>query len=162
MKLLLKQKLLSFLDSFNVFYEDDSIAYTVKSRIALGKNMFVYDANGNNVAQLKQKVLKFLPTYEIYKEGTYMGCVKKKLTLFSPEYILDYKGWSIEGDILGWNFSIYDNGTRIMSVEKELLNLTDTYTIDIADDANALEGLLIALSIDAEKRAVIGSHDDDI
>lgn len=37
MKLLLKQKLLSFLDSFNVFYEDDSIAYTVKSRIALGK-----------------------------------------------------------------------------------------------------------------------------
>lgn len=162
MKLLLKQKLLSFLDSFNVFYEDDSIAYTVKSRIALGKNMFVYDANGNNVAQLKQKILKFLPTYEIYKEGTYMGCVKKKLTLFSPEYILDYKGWSIEGDILGWDFSIYDNGTRIMTVEKELLNLTDTYTIDIADDANALEGLLIALAIDAEKRAVIGSHDDDI
>ena len=29
-------------------------------------------------------------------------------------------------------------------------------------DANALEGLLIALAIDAEKRAVIGSHDDDI
>lgn len=162
MKLLLKQKLLSFLDSFNVFYEDDSIAYTVKSRIALGKNMFVYNANGNNVAQLKQKILKFLPTYEIYMDGTYMGCVKKKLTLFMPEYILDYKGWSVEGDILGWDFSIYDNGTRIMTVEKELLNLTDTYTIDIADDANALEGLLIALAIDAEKRAVIGSHDDDI
>ena len=37
------------------------------------------------------------------------------------------------------------------SISKELLNWTDTYTIDVADPGDALYALMVVLAIDAEK-----------
>ena len=60
-------------------------------------------------------------------------------------------GGFVDGDIFGWDYSVYSGAEQIMYVSKELLHLTDTYVIDVYDDSNALAGLLIALAIDAEK-----------
>ena len=46
---------------------------------------------------------------------------------------------SIEGDLWEWNYLVSDaDGRTVMTVQKELLNWTETYVLDIADSADAL------------------------
>ena len=53
-----------------------------------------------------------------------------------------------------WNYLVSDaNGRTVMTAQKELLNWTDTYVLDIADDADALYCLMVVLAIDAAKCA---------
>ena len=39
----------------------------------------------------------------------------------------------------------------VATVSKQLLNLTDTYAIDVVDPKDALLALMVVLAIDAEK-----------
>lgn len=51
-----------------------------------------------------------------------------------------------------WDYSITGrNGEEVASISKELLHMTDTYVLDIANPANALHVLMFVLAIDAEK-----------
>ena len=94
----------------------------------------------------------FHPTTNIYIGSNYLGNVRKKFTLFSEDYNIDFKGWTVEGDIFGFEYSIYDvNKNYIGSVSKELFHLTDHYVIDIKNESDALIVLMFTLAIDAEK-----------
>ena len=51
-----------------------------------------------------------------------------------------------------WDYRIMaPGGGTIATVSKELLHLSDTYVLTIADPADALTVLMFALAIDAEK-----------
>ena len=132
MKLVLKQRLFSWFDSYDVCDEYGNAVFSVKGRLAWGHLLEIYDTM-------------------IYIGGEYMGCIKKEFTFFKPKFDIDFCGWRVDGDIFGWDYSVYSGAEQIMYVSKELLHLTDTYVIDVYDDSNALAGLLIALAIDAEK-----------
>ena len=91
---------------------------------------------------------------DVYKRqgGECVGQIKKEFTFFKPVFTLDCSGWSIEGDLWEWNYLVSDaDGRTVMTVQKELLNWTDTYVLDIADSADALYCLMVVLAIDAAK-----------
>ena len=46
-----------------------------------------------------QKVLTFLPKFEIYKNGSYIGCLSKEFSFLTPHYnmyVLDDNGVKVE------------------------------------------------------------------
>ena len=99
-----------------------------------------------------QKVLTFLPKFEIYKNGSYIGCLSKEFSFLTPHYNIDYNGWHIDGTIMEWDYSILDqSGYLIARVNKELFHMSDTYVIDVQDPGNTLDALMFVLAIDAEK-----------
>lgn len=151
MILTVKQKLLSILDNYNITDEFGNVVFTVKGQLALGHTFCVFDKYGNEVGLLKQKLFTILPKYEIYTNGMYAGCIKKEFTFFVPKFNLDYKGWRISGDIFEWDYSVYDGMREVMRVSKEVLRLADTYNVFIEDERDVLDGIMIALAIDAEK-----------
>ncbi len=151
MKLILKQRLFTWFDSYDIYDEYGNTVFTVKGQLAWGHCLKVFDSTDNEVAMLKEKLLSFLPEFEIYINGKYEGSIKKQFTFITPKFTLDYKGWCVDGDWLQWDYSVCDGDVKIMTVSKDVLKFTDTYVIDIYDDANTLSGLMIALAIDAEK-----------
>lgn len=152
MKLLFKQRLFSWLDSYDIYDEAGTVVYRVKGKVSLGHKLVIYDANGTEVGMVSQRILAFLPKFEIYKNGQCVGCLKKSLSLFIPHYNLDYKNWHIEGSFLEWDYSILDSfGTTVATIRKEIFNLTDTYVIDVDNPQDALDALMFVLAIDAEK-----------
>lgn len=151
MKLIFKQRLFSWFDSYDIYDVNGNIVFTVKGKLAWGHCFRVFDSYGNEAAMLKEKALSFLPVFEIYINGKLEGTIKKQFTFFRPKFTLDYKGWSVDGDWLQWNYSVYGGGMKIMTVSKDVMNFWDTYVIDVFDDSNVLSGLMIALAIDAEK-----------
>ncbi len=43
------------------------------------------------------------------------------------------------------------SGTAVAVIDKELFQMSDTYTIDVADEQDAIYALMVRLAIDAEK-----------
>ncbi|MBR3810802.1 MAG: LURP-one-related family protein [Agathobacter sp.] len=152
MKLIFKQRFFSWFDSYDIFDEAGNTLYVVKGELAWGHLLRIYDVSGIELGYIKQKIFTLLPTFEIYINDRYAGCISKELSFLKPKYNIDYNGWHIEGDWLEWDYSILNAaGQSIASVSKELWNWTDTYVIDVTNSQDALCALMIVLAIDAEK-----------
>ena len=152
MKLLLKQRFFSWFDSYDIYDERGAVAFTVKGELAWGHCFKIYDAHGLELGTVKQRVLTFLPKFEIYQGNQYVGCIEKEFSFLRPRYNIDFNGWHVEGSFMEWDYSILDrSGREIATVSKELFNWTDTYVIDVENPQDALGALMLVLAIDAEK-----------
>lgn len=152
MKLLFKQRMFSWFDSYDIYDESGNTVYVVKGQLAWGHKLKIYDANGTEVGMVVQRVLTLLPKFEIYKNDTYIGCLSKELSFLKPHYNIDYNGWHVDGTVMEWKYSILDgSGYLVASISKELFHMTDTYVIDVNNPEHALDALMFVLAIDAEK-----------
>ena len=152
MKLLFKQRFFSWFDSYDIYHEDGSVAYTVEGKLSWGHCLHILSPQGEHIATVQQRVLTFLPKFELYEGETCIGTLKKELTFFKPKYNIDFNGWHVEGDVFEWDYTITgpDGGT-VAAVSKEPFHWTDTYVLDITDPKDALYVLMFVLAIDAEK-----------
>ncbi len=152
MKLLFKQRFFSWFDSYDIYNEAGETVYTVQGQLAWGHCLKIYDASGREIGTVKERILTFLPKFEMYLGERYIGCISKEFTFFKPRYNIDCNGWQVDGSWLEWDYTILDrSGRNIASVSKEIFNWTDTYVIDVRDPADALCALMLVLAIDAEK-----------
>lgn len=152
MKLLFKQRMFSWFDSYDIYGEDGNTVFTVKGQLAWGHKLQILDADGYILGTVKEQVLRFLPHFDFYQGDALLGTLKKEFTLFRPAFSLDFNGWQVEGSFLEWDYTIVDSmGQCVATISKELWNWTDTYSITVDDPANALYALMVVLAIDAEK-----------
>lgn len=152
MKLLFKQRLFSWFDSYDIYNEAGETVYIVKGQLSWGHCLKIFDAFENEIGTVKEVVFSLLPRFEMYLGDTYIGCISKELSLFKPKYDIECNGWHVEGDFMEWNYDILDMaGQCVAVVSKELFNLTDTYVIDVSNPQDALGALMLVLAIDAEK-----------
>ena len=152
MKLLFKQRMFSWFDSYDIYDENENTVYVVKGQLSWGHCLKIFDREENELGTVKQEVLTWLPKFELYEGENYIGCLEKELGWFKPRYNIDFNGWHVEGDFPGWDYTITKPvGETVATVSKELLQWTDTYVLDIVDPADALYVLMFVLAIDAEK-----------
>lgn len=152
MKLLFKQRFFSWLDSYDIFDERGETMFTVEGKLAWGHTLHILNRQGKHIGTVKERVITLLPKFELYVHDEYVGCISKELTLFRPAFDIDFNGWHVEGSFMEWDYSVIDgSGRQIAQVSKEIFNLTDTYSIEVFDSANALYALMLVLAIDAEK-----------
>lgn len=152
MRLLFKQRLFSWFDSYDIYDEAGNTLYVVKGQLAWGHCLKIFDPAGNELSTVKEKILTFLPKFELYLKDQYMGCIAREFTFFKPRYHIDCNGWQIDGDWLEWDYTIVGpTGLPVAAVSKDVWHLTDQYVIDVTDPQNALCALMVVLAIDAEK-----------
>lgn len=152
MKLLFKQRFFSWLDSYDVFSEAGETVYTVKGQLAFGHCLKIYDTAGAEIGTVKERILTFLPKFEMYLGQDYIGCIRKEFTLLRPKFTVECKDWHVDGDWFEWDYRILNSsGQVVATVSKDLWKWTDTYVIDVADPRDALCALMLVLAIDAEK-----------
>lgn len=154
MKLLIRQKVFSLKDRFNVYDEAENVRYTVEGEwLSLGKKLHIYNAQGMEVGMIRQKLFTLLPKFEIIINGEVCGTIEKKFTLFKPRYDIDFNGWRAEGDFIGWNYEVWQACSVAMRIYKKLFTWGDTYVIDYAEPVDELAGLMLVLTIDAVNSA---------
>ena len=152
MKLLFKQRLFSWFDSYDIYDELGTAVYTVRGQLAWGHCLKIFDLNGHGLGTVKERVFTFLPKFELYEGEQYLGCISKEFSPFVPRFSIDCNGWYIEGSFMEWDYHILDDeGYEVASISKELFQMSDTYVIDVHDPQDALCALMVVLAIDAEK-----------
>ena len=82
MKLLFKQRLFSWFDSYDVYDSDGTTYYTVEGKMAWGHKLHILDPNGIHIGTVKQVMLTFMPKFELYVNDSYIGCISKEFTFF--------------------------------------------------------------------------------
>ena len=158
MELHIKQRVFSWTDSYDVYDEAGMPKYDVRADFfSFGHQIHVYDKRtGEELGSVHQKLLTLLPTFELVMDGRPVGVIRKRFTLFSNNYKVDYRNWNVEGDFLGWDYRVMQGSTEVMSISRQLLAWGDTYTLRFQNPANEFPGLLLVIAIDAANC----SHDD--
>ncbi len=152
MQLLFKQRLFSWFDSYDIYDRAGRTAFTVEGQLSWGHRLEIYGPAGDHLGTVKEEVLTLLPRFSLYAQGSYLGCIRKELSLFKPRFQLDCNGWQVDGDFWQWEYQVTDPaGGVVMQASKQLFHWTDTYTLDIRREADALLCLMIVLAIDAAK-----------
>lgn len=151
MKLLIKQRVFSWTDTYDVYDEYENSKYYCRAEfLSLGHRIHIYNkATNREVGVVRQKLLTLLPKFEIEVNGGKVGTIQKQFTLLRPKYEIDFNGWRVAGNFLGWNYDVMSDNRTIMHISKELFRWGDTYVIDYQNPADELMGLLLVIAIDA-------------
>lgn len=152
MKYQIRQKILSFKDSFTIKNENEQDMFVVEGKVfSIGHKLNLNNINGNLLYYIEQKLFKLLPEYYIYNSSvTQVAMIKKKLSFFKPKYIIesDFGVFELNGDILDHNFEVVKNNIVCAVVSKKWFALSDTYGVDINDNIDAAFILSLIIVID--------------
>ena len=80
MKMLFKQRMFSWFDSYDVYDEVGNVLYVVKGQLAWGHCFKIFDANGSYLGKVEERVFSFLPKFEIYLGDLCIGCISKEFS----------------------------------------------------------------------------------
>ncbi len=99
MKLLFKQRMFSWFDSYDIYDEFGNIVYEVKGEFSWGHCLKIYDMNGIEVGTVKEKMMTFMPKFEMYFGETYVGSINlhfssRNTRLIIMTGVLKENGWN--------------------------------------------------------------------
>ena len=153
MKLYIKQRVVSLVDSYDVYGGNFNKKYTVKARMEdffkLGVHLHVYDLTGHEVGVVRQKAFQLMPTFEIEIDGQKIGEIKKQFNLLKKNFDMNYLGLRVDGDFFGWNYFVFQDENLVMTISKEVVSLGDAYMIEFNDPDVEIYGLMLVVAIDA-------------
>ena len=152
MRFILRQKIFSLRDVFQIKDENDEPAYEIVSKIlALRRTFVMRDRDENEVAVIKRKIFAIRPTFYLtFADGSKALLKKKFFSWFSSKYFLNFNGQDIVilGDFLEHEYDFLIDDEPIASVSKKWFSWTDTYGVDLADEKIAPLVLACVVIID--------------
>lgn len=148
MKFIVKQRILSFTDSFVIHNEHKKPAYRVEGKLfAFGDKLRIYDMNNQERVYIEQKLFKLLPEYHLFENGERVAVVKKGFTFFKPRFNIESKSgaYTVDGNLFAYNFRVLKEGVVVARVDKAFFAFRDTYTVTISPGED--EAFLLAVCI---------------
>lgn len=160
MRYVMRQKFFALGDDFHIRDAEGRDVYHVDGRaFSIGDKLAVRDMAGTELAFIKQKLLAWGPTYEIYRDGRLAAVVKKKLfALFHHRFTVDVPGpddLEAEGDFTDHEYEFRRGERVVATVSKRWFSWTDTYGIDVAPGEDDVLILASAVVVD------LACHPDD-
>ena len=153
MRYVMKQKLFCFGDDFRIKDAAGNDVFFVDGKVfTIGQKLSFQDMHGQELACIRQKLLAWGPTYEIYRDGNLAAVVKKHLfTFFRCAFTVDVPGpddLEAQGSFLDLEYSFTRGGRQVAEVSKRWFSFGDTYGVDIADDQDQVLILASTVVID--------------
>lgn len=152
MRYMMKQRLFSWADDFYVKDESGQDCFYVDGKVfSLGHQFSFQDLAGQEICSIKQVILSWGPSYEIYKSGQLWATVKKELfTLFNARFEVDGGEGHLEaaGDFLNHHYTFTRAGQPIAEVSMQWFTLADTYGVDIAQGEDDILVLASTVVVD--------------
>lgn len=153
MRYVLKQRFLCFGNDFHIQDADGNDRFFVDgAAFSLGEKLQLLDMQGQELAYIRQRLLSWGPTYEIYRNDQLAAVVRKELfTFFHCKFEVDGPGnqdFEATGDFMDHEYEIAAPYGVAARVSKRWFSWTDTYGIEIADGQDPVLFLATAVVID--------------
>jgi len=134
----MKQKLFCWGDDFTIKDDQGRDVFFVDGKaFSIGEKLSFQDMAGNELAFIRQKLLAWGPTYEIYRGSELAAVVKKHLfTFLNCKFTVDVPGpddLEAEGNFLDHEYRFTRGGRIVATVSKQWFSWTDTYGVEVAD-----------------------------
>lgn len=153
MRYVLRQKMLCLGDDYTIKDADGNAAFYVDGKVfSIGDKLSFQDMQGNELAFIRQRLLAWGPTYEIYRDGELAATVKKHLfTFVRCAFTVDVPGpndYEAQGSFLDMEYTFRRDSGPVATVSKTWIALTDSYGIDIVEGEDDVLILASAVVID--------------
>jgi uncharacterized protein YxjI len=153
MALLIRERLLQSVKSYDILNENGEPAYTTAGRlkgqfIVMGHQLHVFDLQGKEVAFLHEVFPNVYGKYEIIIHGKKCGMIKGKFSLFHPKYQVDYLGYSVKGDIIGMHYQMFRKDEMVATLAMQAFRLGTMMTLNCPNPEDELASLMLAIAID--------------
>lgn len=151
MRYVMKQKVWSWSDSFTIKDEHENPFAIVEGKaLGFGDKLAFRDPDGNDLAQIKEVVMSWGPTYEIHRGGEVAAVVKQKLSLMRSKFTIEAGGDELlaVGDYSDHEYTVERAGNTIATISKAWFAWSDTYGVEIADGEDAVLLLAATVAID--------------
>ena len=153
MRYLMREKILSWGDDFTIRDEAGNDVFIVDGKaFSIGKQLSFRDMSGAELAFIKQKLLSWGPTYEVYRGGALAAVVKRELFSFlHHRFTVDVPGpddLEAAGSLTDHEYEMRRGDRVVATVSKRWFSWSDTYGIDVADGEDDVLVLASAVVID--------------
>lgn len=130
--------------------------------LSIGNKLSFQDMEGSELAFIRQKLLAWSASYEIYRKGELYATVKKELfTFLRCRFYIDIPGpndLEAKGNLLEHEYSFQRHGSEVASVSKKWFSMTDSYGVDIAEGEDDVLILASTVVIDMACHQDQGKH----
>lgn len=147
----LRERAWSLTESFTIKDEKGHPVFDVHGKFFhIGDNLILTDRqSGQQLLQIKQKLISIRPSYDIYRNGEHWGNVHEQIHLFGERFKVQGENgmvFEINGSVWNWNFTISDpHGNLLARVGREFSLFRDSYAVDVAQGVDV--PFVIALAI---------------
>ena len=153
MRYLMKQKFLCLGDDFAIRDANGNDAFYVDGRaFSFGDKLSFQTPARQELAFIRQKLLSWGPTYEIYRNNQLAAVVKKELfTFLHCRFSIDVPGPDdllATGDFLDMEYTFTRQGSPVAHVSKRFFALSDSYGIETLPNQDDILLLASAVVID--------------
>ena len=153
MRYVMRQRLLTLTDDYDITDQDGKAVYYVDGKLlSIGNKLAFQDMEQHELAFIQQKLLNWGLTYEIWHDGELEAVVKKELfTLFHCVFHVDEPGHdalTAEGEFSDHEYVFTRAGRQVASVSKQWFTFADTYGVDILDEEEQVLILACTVVID--------------
>lgn len=140
-------------DKATITRMDGATVYTVKTAFSLlGRTLAIVDTNKQIVAKIRQTISPITPRFRIAVNEQTPFYLQRRFSLL-PDYKITGRSLIVTGDY-SKHFVSYTNGKQIYEIKKDCEMEAEAYSITVVSDADALEGIGIALAIIMAKQAL--------
>ena len=151
MKLYFKKKTIAVNDQIPCLVDQDgNLVYDWKISVMLAKKIRVFDAEKNEVAEIKQVLKSLMPKYQIFIGGEMVLEIKKEFHPILPKYTLSGQGWEMENKPLIYEYGVKQGDRQIMSAgrsEDALEWQAHAFEVEIFETKDQLLAAAVAIAI---------------
>jgi uncharacterized protein YxjI len=123
-----------------------------KAFVVLRKRLGFLDMAGNELAEIRQRLLARGPSYDIVRSRQVVATVSKHVfTLMFCKFTVDVPGpddLEATGSLFDYEYAFTRHGREVARVSKAYFSWTDSYGVDIADGEDDVLILAATVVID--------------
>ena len=151
MDLYIKQQLFSVRDKYDIYDDMQQVVYSAYGELfSLSNKLHLCNANNQEVVFINQKLMTFLPTFELYVHDELFATVKQELSFLRKRITVEssYGNFEIMGNFWDHEYTIICNNQLFGTVSKEWLTWGDVYALNIETDQHSEFFIALVLAID--------------
>ena len=152
MKYVIKQKIFSLTDSFDIQDQTGQVVITAKGKFfSISSSQTLFDQRGNELLKIKRKYLTLLPACRLVCVDGSEWLIRKRFwpfwtsrfTITGPAGELE-----IEGNLWQHEYTIRQHGEPLAVISKAWFSWSDSYGVDIFEPAYTAQLLAAVIVID--------------
>ena len=149
MQLLMKQRVFSWGNTFDIYDTNQKPVYLCKSQVfSIKRKLRVFDMDNNELVYIEQQIWKFMPHYDIYINGEKVCTMIQKFSFAYHRFYFQDIDWIVQGDFWAHNYCVQSKDETVLTVSKKWFSWGDTYIIDINSQHDPVLALAVAIVLD--------------
>jgi uncharacterized protein YxjI len=152
MRYVMRQQLYTWGDKYIIQNEQELDVYEVQGKVfTLGHQLTFADTLGHELASIRQKLLSWPATYEIFHGEDLYATVHKEFTLLTPKLTIEVPGEGllvVQGEFLQHEYTFLRQQQPVAQVSEEWFSFADTYGVEVNDGIDPVLILASTVIID--------------